>query len=301
MKISVMVGEVDGPITTDGLKAQVAAAGPVHTLWAPQALGWDALTALTTAGSQNTDIRLGTAVIPVRQRHPLVLAGQALSVQAATGNRLTLGIGSGIAMMVNGMFGLPADRPVAFLREYLTGLSPLLHGEPVDLRGEFLTMRGTTDVPGAEPPPVLLAALGPAMLRLAGSAAGGAITWMAGPRTLESHVVPLVTAAARDRPAPRIVAALPVCVTGDAAGARDRIAARFGLAGQVPEYRRVLDIEDVTGPQDVALTGDEETVTRGIERLAASGITEFVAAPVGTAGERRRTTGLLQSISARDA
>ncbi|HWS32430.1 MAG TPA: LLM class flavin-dependent oxidoreductase, partial [Actinoplanes sp.] len=167
--------------------------------------------------------------------------------------------------------------------------------------GDFLTVHGTTDVPGAEPPPVLLAALGPAMLRLAGSAAGGAITWMTGPRTLESHVVPLVTAAAVGRPAPRIVAALPVCVTDDAAAARDRIAGRFGLAGLVPEYRRVLDIEGVTGPQDVALTGDEEAVTRGIELLAATGITEFVAAPVGTAHEQHRTLGLLQSVRTGDA
>ncbi|SDS92267.1 F420-dependent oxidoreductase, MSMEG_4879 family [Actinoplanes derwentensis] len=292
-----MIGEVAGPVTADGLKDQVTAASEVDTLWSAQALGWDALTALTLAGAHAPHVRLGTAVVPVRQRHPLVLAGQALSVQAATGNRLTLGIGAGVGVMVGGMFGLPTDRPAAFMHEYLAGLLPLLHGEPVAVAGDFLTIRGTTQVPGAEPPPVLLAALGPAMLRLAGSVADGAVTWMTGARTLESHVVPRVIAAAQGRPAPRIVAGLPVCVTGDPSGARARIADRFGMAAQVPEYRRVLDLEGVTAPQDVALIGDEETVSGAIGRLAETGITEFAAAPAGTPAEQQRTTALLRHLA----
>ena len=298
MRISVMIGEVSGPVDGPGLITQARTAAGLDGIWAAQALGWDAFTVLTLAGSHAPATPLGTAVVPVRQRHPLTLAGQALSVQAATGNRLTLGIGAGIGAMTTGMFGLPADRPIGYLREYLTMLLPLLRGEPVAQTGRFLTTRGTVEVPGTEPPQVLLAALGPAMLRLAGSAADGTVTWMTGPRTLESHIVPLVTAAAHDagRPAARVVAALPVCVTGDEAGARDRLAARFGMAGQVPEYRAVLDREGVSGPQDVAIAGDEDAVARALDRLAATGITEFVAAPFGEPAERSRTTALLRRI-----
>ncbi len=294
MRIGIMIGEVRGPATADTLRQQATG---VDSLWTAQALGWDALTALTVAAPHAPRATLGTAVVPVRQRHPLTLAGQALSVQAATGNRLTLGVGSGIGVMVGGMFGLPVDRPVAFMREYLAALLPLLHGEPVAAGGEFLTVRGTVAVPGTIPPPVLLAALGPAMLRLAGTAADGAITWLTGARTLESHVVPTVLAAAAGRPTPRMVAGLPVCVTTDVADARSRLADRFGMAAQVPEYRRVLDHEGATGPQDVALIGDEETVARQIHRLEETGITEFVAAPSGTETEQHHTTAFLHHLS----
>ncbi|WP_205719395.1 LLM class flavin-dependent oxidoreductase [Actinomadura geliboluensis] len=130
-------------------------------VWAAQAFGWDALTALTLAGTAAPGIELGTAVVPAAQRHPLVLAGQALSVQAATGNRLTLGLGAGISMMVTGMYGLPADRPAARMREYLSVLRPLLRGEAVSHQSETLTSVGQVSVPGTTPPPILLAALAP--------------------------------------------------------------------------------------------------------------------------------------------
>ncbi|GAA0450599.1 LLM class F420-dependent oxidoreductase [Actinoplanes capillaceus] len=294
MDISIMIGDVRGPATAADLKDQVTAAD-CHGVWAAQALGWDALTALVVAGAHAPGIRLGTAVVPVRQRHPLLLAGQALSVQAATGNRLTLGIGAGIGAMTGGMFGLPTGQPVRYLREYLSILLPLLRGEPVTHTGRFLTSIGTVELPATAPPPVLLAALGPAMLRLAGSSTDGAITWMTGPRTLESHVVPLIREAAPVPP--RIVAGLPVCVTGDETGARSRITERFGMAGQVPEYRAVLDREGVTGPADVAIVGDEETVARAVRRLEDTGITEFAAAPFGDPAEQRRTTTLLRDLA----
>jgi F420-dependent oxidoreductase-like protein len=299
MQIGIMIGDVRGPATAADLAVQAAAADGLATAWSAQALGWEALTAVTVAGTHASAIKLGTAVVPVRQRHPLILASQALSVQAATGNRLTLGIGAGIGSMVSGMFGLPTDRPVRYMREYLAVLRPLLHAEPVEHTGEMLTAVGAVTVAGAEPPPVLLAALGPAMLRLAGEAADGTVTWMAGPKTLETHVVPLVTAAAchTGRPAPRIVAGLPVCVTADEAGARQRIAAAYAMAAQVPEYQAVFTREKAGGPADVAVAGDEEAVAGQLRRLAETGITEFVAAPFGTATEQAETTRLLRRLA----
>jgi F420-dependent oxidoreductase-like protein len=300
MKIGITVGEVRGPATLAGITAQVRAAADAGfaTAWSAQALNWDALATLAVASSQAAEIGLGTAVVPVPQRHPLVLASQALSVQAATGNRLTLGVGAGIAMMVRDMFGLPVDRPALRMREYLSVLVPLLRGEAVTFRGETLSAAGRVDVPGAEPPPVLLAALGPAMLGVAGQLADGAVTWMAGPRTLAEHIVPLVgrTALAAGRPPPLVVAGLLVCVTGDAA-VRDRVAEQFGIAGRVPEYRAMLDREGAEGPQDVAVTGDEEAVARQLRRLADTGVTEFMASPFGDPAEQARTIGVLAELA----
>ncbi|MEU4620581.1 TIGR03564 family F420-dependent LLM class oxidoreductase [Actinoplanes sp. NPDC023801] len=298
MRISVMIGEVRGPADRDDLLSQATAARGLDGIWSAQALGWDALTTLVLAGGHAPGVPLGTAVVPVRQRHPLTLAGQALSIQAATGGRLTLGIGAGIGAMTGAMFGLPADRPARYLREYLQILRPLLRGEPVAHSGEFLTAMGTVDVP-APAPQVLLAALGPAMLRLAGEAADGTVTWMTGPHTLESHIVPRITAAASaaGRPAPRVVAALPVCVTADPDAARARIAERFAMAARVPEYRAALDRENAAGPQDVAVVGDEETVARALRRLAGTGVTEFVAAPLGDPAEQQRAVELLTGLA----
>jgi F420-dependent oxidoreductase-like protein len=228
------------------------------------------------------------------------LAAQALTVQAAVAGRLTLGVGVGVGVMVSGMFGLPTDRPVRRMREYLTVLGPLLRGDSVDHHGETLTVVGVVAVPAGVPaPPVLLAAMGPRMVRLAGELADGAVTWMTGPKALGEHVVPGLTKAAAEagRPAPRIVAGLPVCVTDAPDDARARIAERYALAAQVPEYRATFDREGVAGPQDVAIVGTETEVAQSLTRFRDAGVTEFMAAPYGTVDERGRTVGLLAELA----
>jgi F420-dependent oxidoreductase-like protein len=301
MRIGIMVGEVRGPAALTEIVGQVQAAADAGfgTVWSAQALGWDALTVLALAGARVPGIGLGTAVVPVPQRHPLVLASQALTVQAAVGGRLTLGIGAGVAMMTSTMYGLSADRPARRMREYLPVLTALLRGESVAHGGETLTAAGAVNVPGAEPPSVLLAALGPAMLRLAGEFADGAVTWMTGPKTLTDHIVPSVVGAAESagRGRPHVVAGLPVCVTSDEAEVRERIAGHFGMAAQVPEYRATLDREAASGPQDVAIVGDEEAVARHVHRLAETGVTEFLASPFGTAAEQERTIAVLAGLT----
>jgi F420-dependent oxidoreductase-like protein len=301
VKIGIMVGDVRGPVTlTDvGDQTRAAADAGFDTVWSAQAFGWDALTTLAVVGGRVSGIGLGTAVVPVPQRHPLVLASQALTVQAAVGNRFTLGIGAGIGMMVQTMFGLPTDRPARRVREYLTVLRPLLRGESVTHHGETLTAVGAVGAPGAQPPPVLLAALGPAMLRTAGELADGTITWMTGPKALADHVVPSISeaAAAAGRPHPRVVAGLPVTVTNNEAAVRDRVAEQFGLAGQVPEYRAMLDREGVAGPRELAVIGDEIAVARHLRRFADAGVTEFVASPFGGAVEQDRTVAVLADLA----
>jgi len=230
----------------------------------------------------------------------MMLAGQALTTQAISGGRLTLGIGLSHQLVIEAMFGQSFAKPVRHMREYLSILMPLVHEGTVSFRGETLSANGTLNVAGATPFPVLIAALGPKMLELAGTAADGTITWMTGPGTLASHTVPAITKAAEEaaRPPPRVCVGLPVCVTDDPDGARERAARVFAVYDSLPSYKAMLDREGATGPADVAIVGDEATVASAVRRLAESGATEFAAVEYGSVskGDRERTRELLRSL-----
>ncbi|MHB8669811.1 MAG: LLM class F420-dependent oxidoreductase [Acidimicrobiales bacterium] len=283
-----------------GLVAQLRSASDagMASVWLPQTFGLDALTAWAAVGREVPGIELGTAVVPTYPRHPMVLAGQALTTQAATGGRLTLGIGLSHQIVIEGMFGYSFSRPARHMEEYLSALLPLLRGEAVEVRGETVTCVGTVSV-DAPPCPVLVAALGPRMLRLAGQHAAGTVTWMTGHRTIAAHISPTLTAATReaDRPDPRIVAGLPVCVTDKVDDARDRAGRIFAIYGTLPSYRAMLDREGAEGPPDVALIGDEEAVSSSLARFEEAGATDFIAAPFGAGEERDRTVALLGSLA----
>jgi F420-dependent oxidoreductase-like protein len=265
-----------------------------------QIFGYDAMTLLAVVGSQVPDIELITAVVPTYPRHPVAMAIQALTVQAATGGRFTLGIGLSHQIVIEGVYGHSFERPARHMRDYLKALMPLLHDKRVDYTGP--TLKATTlmplefDVPA---PQVLVAALAPTMLELAGTLADGTITWMTGPATIASHIVPGITgaAAAAGRPAPRVVVALPVSVTADPDGARAEADRTFSIYGQLPSYRAMLDREGAAGPGSVAIVGDEEAVARQLAALADAGATDFQAAPYGSPEEVRRTMDLLGNLA----
>ncbi|MBA2495815.1 MAG: TIGR03564 family F420-dependent LLM class oxidoreductase [Acidimicrobiia bacterium] len=277
----------------------LAAAG-LHSVATSQIFGYDALTLLAVVGAAVPDIELVTAVVPTYPRHPIALAAQALTVQAVTGGRLTLGIGLSHQVVVEGVYGLSYDRPARHMREYLSVLGPLLRGEQVAFEGE--TMRVATMGPlevGAPAPPVLVAALGPVMLGLAGSLADGTSTWMTGPATVDAHITPTITAAAEavGRSRPRVSVGLPVCVTHDPDAARSRADTVFAIYGRLPSYRAMLDREGAAGPGDVAVVGDEESVAAQLRALAEVGATECTAAPFGSAEERARTVALVTGLA----
>ncbi|MFF0343335.1 TIGR03564 family F420-dependent LLM class oxidoreductase [Kribbella sp. NPDC004875] len=299
MRIGMAFGDVRGQLPLPEIASQVrAAAGAgIGTAWISDGIGWDALTTLAAVGPGAPGIELGTAVVPFPQRHPLILARQALTVQSAVGNRLTLGIGAGISRMVGAMYGLPTERPARRVREYLEILRPLLRGESVDHHGETFTAVGSAVLPGVEAPSVLVAALGPAMLKVAGELADGTVTWMTGPRTLGEHIVPSITRASGSR-RPRIVAGLAVCLTSDEDAVRARFAEEFAPAGHVPEYRAMFDREGAAGPADVLLVGDETAITKQLDRIRDTGVTDAMLAPVGTPTEQTRTTEFLSTVTA---
>jgi F420-dependent oxidoreductase-like protein len=287
------------PDTVAQLK-RYADAGLDHA-FAEQIFGLDTLTLLATAGSQVPGIGLGTGVVPVFPRHPMMLAQQALTVQWATGNRLLLGIGLSHQIVVENVWGMSWDKPARYMEEYLSSLVPLLRGEAAKSTGERVSTNALMPIaiPGAEPPPVLVAALGPTMLKLAGTVADGTVTWMTGTGTVASHIVPTITAAATaaGRPAPRVVVSLPVAVTNDLGAAKERINDELSIYPNLPSYRAMLDKEGAATAADIAFVGDEESVAASIIGLSDAGATDFVAAIAGDKAERERGFALLGELA----
>jgi len=302
MRIGVGLQDPSGPAPMTALREQLqrAADQGFASAWMSNIFGVDALTALAVTGSQVPGIEVGTAVVPTYPRHPAALAQQARTVAAAVDGRLVLGIGTSHRIVIEDMFGYDFGKPILHMREYLDVLLPLLDGQPVAVSGT--TVRAniglTTPCPGRVP--VLLAALGPQMLRLAGERTDGTVLWMTGPATVRDHIVPTITAAARDagRPSPRVVCSLPVCVTDDPDGARERATQVFAIYGDLPSYRAMLDREGAAGPAEVAVVGDEDTVAAQVGALAEAGVTDFVAVEYTGGPDGARTRAFLRTLLA---
>ncbi|MEX2245139.1 MAG: TIGR03564 family F420-dependent LLM class oxidoreductase [Dehalococcoidia bacterium] len=307
MRLGIFLGDFTGVTDMDGMLRQIVSVEDdgYDAAWLGQIFGPDALTLIALAGQRTGRIELCTSVVPTYPRHPFVMAQQTLTAQSATRGRLVLGIGLSHQIVIENMWGLSYEHPAHHMREYLSVLLPLIREGKVGFQGEVFRVSGALQVPGATPFPVLLAALAPAMLRMAGETADGTITWMTGVKTIATHIVPRITAAAEaaGRPHPRIVVGLPVAVTEDPAGARERAGQAFALYGQLPSYRRMLDIEGAAGPADVAIVGNEDEVEAEIRAFAAAGATDFAAAVFPAGGDPAmsvgRTRALLKTLAGR--
>jgi F420-dependent oxidoreductase-like protein len=313
MRIGVMVGPERGRYDTkverlrrDGKWAEEAG---FSTVWVPQIPDeFDALTAVALIGAETERIEIGTAVVPVQPRHPVALAQQALSVQAVCGGRLSLGLGVSHHWIIDEMMGLPYEKPMPTMRAYLDVLDQALAGPgPVDVENEMFTVHNPLDITDVTPTPVLIAALGPLMLRLAGERTDGTILWMADERAIESHIVPNLTrgAEAAGRPAPRVVAGIPVCICNedeiDAAITRtNRILAEAEVS---PNYQELLDRGDAREVGDILAAGSETTVTKRLQSFADAGVTDVSLriVPIGETRDellasRQRTRDFLTSL-----
>jgi len=278
--------------------AQASADAGFASYWLSQIIGQvDAMTLIGAVAQQVPSIRFGTSVVPTYPRHPMVMAEQAKTTGLLSGDRFTLGIGLSHQVVVEGMWGYSFDKPVRHAREYLAALMPLLRGEAVNMAAETITVRGQVTIDAAEPP-VLLAALGPQMLRLAGATCGGTVTWMTGASTLGSLTVPTISEAAAEagRPAPEIAAGFPIWVTDDVDAAREVASRVFMIYGQLPSYRAMLDHEGLAGPEDLAIIGNEATCADRLDELVAAGVTQFAASEFADDNEgRARTRAFLAS------
>ena len=285
--------------TVAELREQVETANSLGygTFWTPQVFNLDALTALAVIADSVDRIRLGTSVVPTYPRHPMMLAQQALTVNQVSGGRLDLGVGLSHKPVVEGMWGISFDGPVGHMSDYLTILMALLHDGMISHGGKHLTSRGGIDVP-ADPPPVLVAALGPQMLKLVGKTADGTSTWMTGPETIRTHVSPVINEAAEsaERPPPQVITAVPVCITSDKETAEESARRDFGFYGDLPSYRAMLDREGLENSWDIALSGSFEEVAEGLEKYVEAGATQVVAAVYGPQELQKETISQLAKL-----
>lgn len=307
------IGLTGGAATADRIVSQAsrAEADGFTSMWYPSAAGGgDPLPVMALAGRATSAIELGTAVLVTYTCHPLLQANRANATAAAIGapGRFTLGVGPSHRVLVESRLGLSYDTPGRHTDEYVQILTGLLRGEQVSFAGsEFRVEAGPLPPPldgadGAEIP-VLVGALGPRLLRVAGARTAGTILWMANAAAIETFVAPTIRKAAADagRPAPRIVAGLPVAVHDDVAEARSAAARQFSAYGELPNYQRILSRGGITGPGDAVIVGDEDSVTAQVLALFEAGATDVWAAPfpVGddAAASRARTRALLSSLA----
>ncbi|WP_227980677.1 TIGR03564 family F420-dependent LLM class oxidoreductase [Nocardia spumae] len=275
-----------------------AARAGLDSVFLDQVLGWDALTVAAPAVREIADIEVGTAVTHTFARHPITLAQQALTITAQGANRYALGLGPSHPHIVEGSYGLSYERPARHVREYLSALAPLLRGETVDYRGETLRAAGTVEVPAAAAPPVLVSALGPAMVKAAGELADGAVTTWTTPGIIAEYIAPQLSSAATaaGRPAPRIVAVVSAAVTADPDRLRQELARQWGPVSQLPSYRVLLDRQGLHGVHETALLGSEDTVAEGFRAFEQSGVTDPIVSARGTAAEQERTRELVSRL-----
>ena len=283
----------------------------LDTAWVPQIpTDFDALTAVALMGANTSRIELGTAVVPLHAQHPIALARQALSAHAAAGGRSTLGVGPSHHWIVRDMLGLDYRRPAAFTRDYLDVLDAALAGPgPVDVENRTFTVHNPVDLGAAKPLPVLLAALGPVMLALAGERAAGTVLWMADERAVAEHVVPRITGAAEraGRPEPRIVAGIPVCLCRPSSvdAARERANRILGEAEISPNYQRLLEYGDAKDIGDLCAAGDEAAIAARFRRFADAGVTDLSVRllPIGEGRDelvasKQRTREMIAGLAA---
>lgn len=292
MKLGIMTGArssssdvnaIGRSITIDEVVAlaQRAEAAGFSNVWMANVFALDAIMTMAIAGRATRTIEVGTAVTPTYPRHPTAIAQQAVTAAAATGNRFVLGIGLAHKVMIEDALGISFSQPARHMKEYLEVLAPLLRGETVHYEGEQYCVRGlSVGAAGAGEVPLIVAALGEHMLKLAGRLASGTITWMVGPRTLNEHIIPTLaaSAAAAARATPRVIAGFPIVLTNKPDEARALIGKALAIYGELPSYRAMIDREGVASPADLAIVGDEAALRAGLARVRDAGATDFNAA-----------------------
>jgi F420-dependent oxidoreductase-like protein len=313
VRIGLMVGpdpgryrETIAKIEADAVAAEQAG---FASLWVAQPPDdFDALTAVTLMGKVTSRVEIGTAVLPIQTRHPIAMAHQALSTQAVCEGRLTLGVGPSHHWVIEDMLGLSYDKPARLVRSYLEVLNAAFAGPgPVDVENEHYRVHNPLAVTDITPTPILLAALAPVMLKIAGELTDGTVLWMADDRTIGDYIAPRISKAAADagRPAPRIVAGVPVtlCREGEVDSARAWAKQAMSHSEYSPNYERLLEHGDARDSGDFLVAGDEKAVLASLERYRDAGVTDFSVRllPYGKTREARiesrdRTLAYLASL-----
>lgn len=256
----------------------------VRQIWLAQQFDHDAIGLAGLIGAAVPGLGVGTSVVPLNPRHPLVIAGQAQTAQAAAHGNFSLGIGLGSHKPEEVAFGTSWPRPVARLREYLQVLRSIFDDGEVDFHGAEFTAgpQWPVSVPGGTPIPLYVAAMGPKALQVTGELADGTLPYLAGPRTIGDFIVPTITgaAAAAGRPQPATIAFVPALVTDDVAAGREVAAQALEFYASIPSYQRVIEREGLASLADLAAVGDAETVRKHLRRYLDAGATDVAISPL---------------------
>jgi 5,10-methylenetetrahydromethanopterin reductase len=285
MRLGVMIGAERGDMAKKVAKLvkdiEWAESAGMDTAWMPQVPNdFDCLTMVALMAAHTTTIELGTAVVPLQAQHPVALARQALSVHAVAAGRLALGVGPSHHWIIQDMLGLPYEKPAGYTRDYLEVLNAALTGPgPVDVENDSFTVHNPTVLGAESPLPVLVSALGPVMLKIAGERADGTVLWMADEKAIGDHIAPRINKAAAEagRPAPRIVAGIPVCLCANSEidAAKDRANRILSEAETSPNYQKLLDRGDARSVGDLCAAGDSDQILRQFQRFADAGVTDL--------------------------
>jgi 5,10-methylenetetrahydromethanopterin reductase len=274
-----------------------AEAAGFSSYWVAQVGLIDALTVIASHGDTGSTMEVGTAVISTWERHPHALATQALTVQALVGERLIVGIGVNHQPHVEQSLRLPWHKPIRHMIDYLAILGDLLATGNASYQGEVWSYDSEATRPSTGVPKVMIAALGPQMLEVAGRRTDGTILWCVGPKTIRTHIVPTINdaASAADRPEPAVVCSIPVWVTDDPAPARAFLASILANYAELPSYRAMMDREGVDGLGDLSIVGSEDSVREALAEIERAGATDFAPVPMGgNPDEEARTMAVLR-------
>jgi len=215
------------------------------SVWVTHGLGRDSFLVLAAYGAATSRIGLGNGVVPIYPRHPVTMAQAALTLSEMTGGRFRLGIGVSHRASMETMLGVPVVEPLAVMREYVAVLRGAL-GAGAAFEGKHFRVHWSLALPTRPPAsPILLAALGPKMCELAGEIADGAILWLCTPDYVRDVARPAIERgrrrAGKTLEGFEIVAAVPLAVADDAAGARTAFRTELGRYASLPFYRAMME------------------------------------------------------------
>jgi F420-dependent oxidoreductase-like protein len=259
----------------------------VRQVWLPQQFDYDAIALAGLVGAAVPGLGVGTFVVPFNPRHPLIVASLAQTAQAASHGNFTLGLGLGAHEPERLAFGTAWPNTIGRLREHLTVLRSIFDTGAVDFTGDQISASPAwpVKVAGGTPVPVYVAAMGPKALRVTGELADGTLPYLAGPRTIAEFIEPTIAKAAADagRQKPKIIAAVPVWVSGDVDAARALATQQLSFYETIPSYRKVIAREGVASAVDIAAVGSAESVRRQLQRYLDAGATDVVLSPLNRA------------------
>jgi F420-dependent oxidoreductase-like protein len=265
-------------------QAKRAHAAGVRQVWLAQQFDHDAISLAGLIGAAVPGLGVGTSVVPINPRHPLIVASLAQTAQAASHGNFSLGLGLGAHEPERLAFGKEWPNTIQRLREHLQILRSIFDTGSVDFHGDQFSASPAwpVKVAGGTPMPLYVAAMGPKALRVTGELADGTLPYLAGPRTIAEFIQPTIAKAAAEagRPEPRIIAAVPVMVSDDLDAARALAAEHLSFYESVPSYQKVIAREGVDSAADLAAVGSAESVSRVLRRYLDAGATDVVLSPI---------------------